>query len=198
MNIVGREVTDGTTKQSTFKKTKLPYDTIELERCRKEFKNRDAEQVGMAVDGAASRCGPTPSRTLLCYHKHHGECSTEPAVWAIALQKFLGPASRKTVHVIWVMKTPCEFLSIHRQSKKAPWKLIYHTWDKIIDFYIKGMLFFWLITCPKFLWKILNIWQTHTLHNLSYNPIVQTLVIRWKLWDLSGISVTWQALFCLI
>lgn len=32
----------------------------------------------------------------------------------------------------------------------------------------------------------------------KYNPIVQTLVIRWKLWDLSGISATWQALFCLI
>lgn len=55
MNIVGREVTDGTTKQSNFKKTKLPYDTIELQRCRKEFKNRDAEQVGTAVDGAARR-----------------------------------------------------------------------------------------------------------------------------------------------
>lgn len=96
MNIVGREETDGTTKQSNFKKTKLPYDTIELQRCRKEFKNRDAEQVGTAVDGAARRCGPTRSRTLLCYHKHHGECSTEPA-----LQKFLGSASNETMDVIW-------------------------------------------------------------------------------------------------
>lgn len=198
MNIVSREVTDGRTKQSNLKKTKLPYDRTELQTCRKEFKSRDAKQVGTAVDGAA-RCGPTPSRTLLCYHKHHQECSTEPAVWATALQKYLGSASSKTMHVIWVMKTPSEFLSIHRQSKKAPRKLIYSTRDKIIDFYVTGALFFWLIMCPKFLWKILNIvWQTHTLHCLSYYPIVQTLAIRWKLWDLSGISVTWQALLCLI
>lgn len=60
MNIVGREVTDGTTKQSTFEKTKLPYDTIELERCRKEFKNRDAEQVGMELPAGVAQPLPEP------------------------------------------------------------------------------------------------------------------------------------------
>lgn len=153
----------------------------------------------MAVDGAARRCSPTPSRTLLCYRKHHRECSTEPAVWATALQKYLGSASSKKMQIIWVMKTPYEFLSIRRQSKKAPQKLIYRTRDKIIDFYVTGTLFFWLIVCPKLLWEIFNIVrQTHTLHLWNYNPIVQTLAIRWKWWDLSGISVTWQAVFCLI
>lgn len=58
---MGREVADGRTK-SNSKKTKFPYDMTELQWCRREHKNIDAEQVGMAVVGAARRYGPTPSQ----------------------------------------------------------------------------------------------------------------------------------------
>lgn len=149
---------------------------------------------GMVLPGVAQPSQkpfvlPTASQGMLHWASRLGHSSSKGSAFS----------SSETMHIVWVMKTPCEFLTIHRQSKKVPRKLIYCTRDKIIDFNVTGTLFFWLIVCPKLLWKILNtVWQTHTLHCLSYNPIVQTLAVGWKLWDLSAISVTRQALFCLI